>query len=113
MRYWDGKRQKGKLLPFIKEQKYNVKIKEIFRKCGVTRNVTVYNSTTGTEEIKPICDIASSHLARRTFVGNLYKKVGNMDLVASLSGHSSNSSAFYRYRDIDLETKKELVEKIE
>ena len=112
-RYWDGKRQKGKLLPFIKEQKYNVKIKEIFRKCGITRNVAIYNSTTGQEEIKPICDIASSHLARRTFVGNLYKKVGNMDLVASLSGHSSNSSAFYRYRDIDLETKKELVDKIE
>lgn len=113
MRYWDGKRQNGKLLPFIKEQKYNVKIKEIFRKCGITRNVAIYNSTTGQEEIKPICDIASSHLARRTFVGNLYKKVGNMDLVASLSGHSSNSSAFYRYRDIDLETKKELVDKIE
>lgn len=60
-----------------------------------------------------ICDIASSHLARRTFIGNIYKKVGNVDLVSSLSGHTSNSTAFFRYRDIDLETKQELVEKIE
>jgi hypothetical protein len=90
-----------------------VRIKQIFKQCGITRNVTIYNSTTGKEEIKPICDIASSHLARRTFVGNLYKKVGNVDLVASLSGHTANSSAFFRYRDIDLETKQDLVDKID
>lgn len=113
MRYYDGVRTDGKLLPFIKEQKYNVRIKQIFKQCGITRNVTIYNSTTGKEEIKPICDIASSHLARRTFVGNLYKKVGNVDLVASLSGHTANSAAFFRYRDIDLETKQDLVDKID
>ena len=112
-RYYDGVRTEGKLLPFIKEQKYNVRIKQIFKRCGVTRNVTIYNSTTGREEIRPICDIASSHMARRTFVGNLYKKVGNVDLVASLSGHTSNSAAFFRYRDIDLETKQDLVDKID
>lgn len=112
-RYYDGMRTDGKLLPFIKEQKYNVRIKQIFKCCGVTRNVTIYNSTTGKEEIKPICDIASSHMARRTFVGNLYKKVGNVDLVASLSGHTANSAAFFRYRDIDLETKQDLVDKID
>lgn len=112
-RYYDGLRTEGKLLPFIKEQKYNVRIKQIFKRCGVTRNVTIYNSTTGKEEIRPICEIASSHMARRTFVGNLYKKVGNVDLVASLSGHTANSTAFFRYRDIDLETKQDLVDKID
>ena len=112
-RYYDGIRTEGKLFPFVKEQKYNVRIKQIFRQCGITRKVAIYNSKTGKEEIRPICDIASSHLARRTFVGNLYKKVGNVDLVASLSGHASNSAAFFRYRDIDLETKQELVDKIE
>lgn len=112
-RYYDGIRTDGKLLPFIKEQKYNMRIKEILRKCRITRSVTIYNSTIGREEIKPICDIASSHMARRTFVGNLYKKVGNIDLVANLSGHSSTSSAFYRYRNIDLETKQRLVEMLE
>lgn len=112
-RYYDGIRKEGKLFPFISEQKYNKRIKQVFRKCGITRNVTIYNSRTGREEIKPICDVASSHLARRTFIGNLYKKTGNIDLVSSLSGHSPTSSAFFRYRDIDIETKKKLVEEID
>lgn len=112
-RYYDGIRKEGSLFPFISEQKYNKRIKQIFRKCGIARNVTVYNSRTGKEETRPICEIASSHLARRTFVGNLYKKTGNIDLVSSLSGHSPTSSAFFRYRDIDIETKKRLVEEID
>ena len=54
--------------------------------------------------------IASSHLARRTFIGNLYKKVKDPNLVGSLSGHKEGSKAFARYRDIDEDMKKELVD---
>ncbi len=77
----------GKILPFISSQKYNVAIKKIFKTCGITRIVTVLNPTTGEEEQRPIDEIASSHLARRTFVGNLYKKVKDPNLVGALSGH--------------------------
>ena len=55
--------------------------------------VTVLNPTTGAEEKRPLNEIASSHLARRTFIGNLYK-----------------SKAFARYRDIDEDMKKEPVD---
>ncbi len=55
-------------------------------------------------------EIASSHLARRTFIGNLYKKVKDPNLVGSLSGHKEGSKAFARYRDIDEDMKKELVD---
>ena len=51
----------------------------------------------------------SSHLARRTFVGNLYKQVKDPNLVGALSGHKEGSKAFARYRTIDDEMKKELV----
>ncbi len=71
--------------------------------------VTVINSTTHEEEKKVLYEIVSSHLARRTFVGNLYKQVKDPNLVGALSGHKEGSRAFARYREIDEEMKKELV----
>jgi hypothetical protein len=48
-------------------------------------------------------------MARRTFVGNLYKQVKDPNLVASMSGHAPGSKAFARYRTIDDEMKIELI----
>jgi hypothetical protein len=81
----------------------------MFKLAGPTRMVTVINPTTREEEKKPLNEIASSHLARRSFVGNLYKQVKGPNLVGSLSGHKEGSKAFARYRDIDDDMKKELV----
>ena len=53
--------------------------------------------------------MASSHIARRTFIGNLYKKVKDPNLVGALSGHVEGSKAFARYRDIDEDIKKDVV----
>lgn len=107
------KSDNDKLFPFISAQKYNYAIKDIFRLCGITRAVTILNPTTGKEEKRPINEVASSHMARRTFVGNLYKKVKDPNLVGSLSGHVEGSKAFARYREIDEDMKKELVNLIE
>lgn len=106
---YKGVDSEGRILPFISSQKYNVAIKKIFKECGITRIVTILNPTTGEEEQRPINEIASSHLARRTFVGNLYKKVKDPNLVGSLSGHKEGSRAFARYRDIDDDMKRELI----
>lgn len=97
------------IFPFISEQKYNIAIKAIFKKAGVTRNVTVRNPTTGDAEIRPINEMASSHLARRCFVGNLYRQVKDPNLVGALSGHKEGSKAFARYREIDEDIKNELI----
>ena len=99
----------GDKLPFISEQKYNLAIKRIFKAAGLKRLVTVINPTTREEEKRVLYEIASSHLARRTFVGNLYKQVKDPNLVGALSGHKEGSKAFARYRTIDDEMKKELV----
>jgi integrase len=93
------------LFPFISPQKYNSAIKSAFKKAGITRNVTWLNPQTGKEEKKSIDTLASSHMARRTFVGNLYKQVLDPNIVASMSGHAENSRAFSRYREIDREIK--------
>jgi integrase len=98
-----------KLLPFISEQKYNVAIKRIFLAARLNRMVTIINPTTREEEKRPLNEIASSHIARRCFVGNLYKQVKDPNLVGALSGHKEGSKAFARYREIDEDMKKELV----
>lgn len=88
------------LLPFISLQKYNQAIKEIFKICRLTRKVTIQNPITLKAEQIRLCDAASSHIARRTFAGNLYNKVKDPKLIGKLTGHSENSQAFNRYRDI-------------
>lgn len=97
------------LFPFNTEQDYNRKIKEAFRRAGLDRTVTVLDQQTRQEVQKPLYEVASSHMARRTFIGNIYKKVKDPNLVGALSGHKEGSKAFARYRTIDDDIKKELI----
>lgn len=101
---YKGKDSRGRLFPFISNQKYNDAIKEIFRIAGITRAVEVRNALTGEIEQRPINEVASSHLARRTFCGNLYFKVQDPNLIGKMSGHTEGSKAFARYRKIEDET---------
>ena len=71
------------------------------------------NAGTRGEEKHPIWEVASSHMARRVLVGNLYKEVKDPNLIANISGHVENSRAFSRYRDIDEEMAKEVILKLE
>lgn len=103
---------KGRLFPFISAQKYNNAIKIIFKMAGITRNVEVRNPRTGENEIVPINEVASSHLARRTFVGNAYFKVHDPNLIGKMSGHVEGSKAFKRYRKIEDDTLKEVIDLI-
>lgn len=97
------------LLPFSSQQKYNLAIKEIIRTVGITRTVTIINPTTRKEERKPIYEIASSHMARRNFIGNLYNKVQDPNAIGSMTGHIEGSKAFARYRNIDDNIKKNII----
>lgn len=106
---YKGMDPKGRLFPFISMQKYNEAVKEILTVCEIKRIVPVINPTTGETEQRPLCEIASSHIARRTFIGNLYKKVKDPNLIGSMSGHAEGSRAFARYRNIDMDVKKETV----
>ena len=95
-----GVDKKGRLFPFISSQKYNDNIKKIVKACGIDRMVIVRNSLTGNNEAKPISEVASSHMARRTFIGGLYEGIKDPNIIAKMSGHVEGSKAFNRYRDI-------------
>lgn len=103
----------NRLFPFIAEQNYNLAIKDMFAAAKLTRIVTVINSATRKEEKRPLNEVASSHLARRTFIGNLYKKVQDPNLIGSMTGHVQGSKSFARYRTIDIDMKKDLVKMME
>lgn len=101
------------LLPFESPERYNDNIKIILELAGVTCLVTVLDSIIRKEKKIPINEIASSHMARRTFIGNIYKFVKDPNLVSSLTGHVEGSRAFNRYRTIDIEMKQDLVKMLE
>lgn len=98
---YKGMDAKGRLFPFVAPQKYNNSLKRIFEVAGINRNVAVRNPLTGKDELKPLYVVANSHLARRTFVANLYLRVQDPSIISKMSGHSENSEAFSRYRKIE------------
>lgn len=102
----------GRLFPFLSPYQYNKAIKQIFTLCGITRSVEVRNPLTGETELRPINEIASSHLARRTFIGNAYFKVSDPNIIGKMSGHKDGSRAFRRYRNIEDETLKGVIDQI-
>lgn len=106
-RYRD--RAEGMLLPFVADAYYNRAMKECFTLAGITRKVTIIDPKSREEVKRPLNEIASSHLARRTFVGNLYKQIKDPNIIASMSGHKEGSRAFARYRSIDDGIKAEAV----
>ena len=80
---------------------------------GLDRMVTVLNPTTRRQEQHPLYEMATSHMARRAFVGNLYKKVKDKSMVAVLSGHKSDSKAFDRYWTPDDDIRQSMVDLLE
>ena len=109
---YKGADKAGRLFPFISPQKYNDAIKEIFTVVGITRKVVVRNGTTGENEVRPLNEIASSHLARRTFVGNAYLLVNDPNIIGKMSGHVEGSKAFARYRNIEDSTLAAVINKL-
>ena len=101
-----------RLLPFKTVHTYNLSIRELLKHCGIDRMVTILDTHGYNTVQRPLYEVASSHTARKTFVGNLYKQVPDPNLIASLSGHVEGSRAFRRYRTIDDDMKRKLVEMI-
>lgn len=107
-----GKDAAGRLFPFVSNAHYNDCLKEIFLLAGLTRAVQILNPKTRKPESVPLNEYVSSHLARRTFIGNLYNKIKDPNIISAMSGHSEHSRAFSRYRDIGDDVRKDLIDKI-
>ena len=71
--------------------------------------VAILDPLTGEEVIRNMNEIISSHAARRFFIGTIYNEVQDPNLIGELSGHSYDSRAFSRYRNVNSDLKKKLV----
>lgn len=103
----------SELFPLHFNASYNAAIKKICKLANLNRMVTWLNPKTRVDERRPLYELVSSHMARRTFIGNLYNKVKDPALISSMSGHVDGSRAFSRYRTIDDDIKRELVQMID
>mgnify|MGYP000000540562 FL=1 len=103
----------GRLFPDCAYVSYNHDIKKMLKTAGIDRHVVVIDQKTRESVSRPIYEVASSHMARRTFIGNVYKKFKDQNMVSALTGHKPGSPAFTRYREIDDEMKQEMVDAID
>lgn len=76
------------------ENGYNAKIKEILKHCGIDRTCASFDEEAGTNVYRPIYELASSKLARKTHI-DLMNKVQVNKYVAGL--HKAGSHAVDRY----------------
>lgn len=102
-----------KIFPESAYMSYNKDIKRMLKEAGINRHVVVIDQLTRESVSRPIYEVASTHMARRTFIGNVYKKFKDQNMVSALTGHKPGSAAFVRYREIDDEMKQEMVDAID
>lgn len=98
---YKGMDAQGRLFPFISEQKYNDAIKKVLKEAGIHRHVPVRNQKTGEDEMRPLYEVASSHMARRVFTASAYAQVQDPNIVGKMTGHTEGSKAFSRYNNIE------------
>ena len=105
-----GVDKNGRLFPFKNLTTYNESIKEIFRIVGITRYVYGSADPTSDHFYNQFCDMATSYTARKTFIGSAYKVLKSPEIISTMSGHAPGSTSFCRYRTIDDEDRKEVID---
>ena len=89
------------------KQRYNRALRQLLRLCGITRCVSLYDPELEDNVYKPICDVASSKLARKTHVDMLTKVQINY-YAAGL--HREGSEAVFRYTNLELKDRLTLLQ---
>lgn len=94
---------RGAFLPPMRarERGYNEALRAAFRSAGLDRKVEVLDRHTGRATVRPLWEVATSHMARRTFVGNLVNAGVKDSVIGAMSGHVPGSRAFARYYTVE------------
>jgi site-specific recombinase XerD len=103
----------GDLLPYLTIFQFDKLLKVLFKDQDLKRMVTVLDPRTRTSIQKSISAVASSHMARRVFIGGLYRAGVKNEIIASMSGHVENSKAFSRYYSIEKSDQQSAISLIE
>lgn len=85
--------------PKYEKQVYNKNLRRLLEYCGIDRRVCLYDSERGDNIYKPLYEVASSKLARKTHVDMLTKVQINY-YAAGL--HHEGSGAVFRYTSLEL-----------
>ena len=85
--------------PNYGRQRYNKTLRHLLEFCGIDRQVNIFNPETCDNECKPLYEVASSKLARKTHIDMLNKVQINY-YAAGL--HSAGSDAVFRYTSLEL-----------
>lgn len=99
LHFWDYKHHYGK-------QRYNKTLRRLLQYCGITRQVSIFCPETGDNDYRPIYEVATSKLARKTHIDMLNKVQINF-YAAGL--HRVGSDAVFRYTNLELKDRYELM----
>ncbi len=105
-KYKDGSAGGGLALPVISNQKMNMHLKELGRKCGLDKPVTqtYFIGSQRFEETHPKWDLLTTHCGRRTFICNALALGIPAVVVMKWTGHS-DYKAMQPYIDVADKTK--------
>ena len=81
------------------KQRYNKALRKLLEYCGINRQINIFNQETGVNISKPLYEVATSKLARKTHIDMLNKVQINY-YAAGL--HSTGSDAVFRYTSLEL-----------
>lgn len=88
------------------KQRYNKALRQLLQFCGIIRRVSLFCPETGDNVYKPLYEVASSKLARKTHIDMLNKVQINY-YAAGL--HRTGSEAVFRYTNMELRDRYELL----
>jgi integrase len=102
------KRNSKTLLPYFEKCKLNRALKKLLELAGFTNPVSkkrekrgnaveLFYKKGGQSKLYRFCDLASTHLMRRTAITNILSLGMPELIVRKISGHSPGSKDFYRY----------------
>ena len=92
--------------PHYGKQCYNKALRDLLRTCGITRRVCLFCPETKDNIYKPLYEVASSKLARKTHI-DILNKVQINYYAAGL--HRTGSDAVFRYTNLELKDRYELM----
>ena len=85
--------------PHYGKQRYNKALRELLKVCGINRTICLYESEQADNVYRPLYEVASSKLARKTHIDMLNKVQINY-YAAGL--HHEGSDAVFRYTRLEL-----------
>lgn len=91
---------------------YDARVRKAIKAAGLDVMLTIRDRHSGQPKQVMLSEVASSHMARRTFIGCLYEAGFRESDICSMSGHKEGSISIQRYRKVSDERKRKMIDSI-